>query len=480
MENHIKNLTNFEIGTTNHGNEAIIHEDFYYIFDKPNAEGAKLFKCRKFKNKCTRRCKLKNNSISIYGTESHHNHEPDTEWIINQRAKLKMKNLMDSNPTRSSKRIYDEIINEEKQILKNHLNEAQITLSLPTFDDIRTSLHQVKRKYFPRQPLSCAELILPNEFITIETKNFLLLNEGTENKIVIFGTENFFSLLCESEIVLMDGTFDVVPKIFSQLYTLHGVYEEKTICFLYCLLVDKKYETYLKLFRSIQDLAIQRNMIFSPKKFQIDFEIAVINSLKLVFPLAEIKGCLFHYSQCIWRKVQNCGLVSAYKNNKEVKDTIKRVSALPFLPINHITDAWINIHSKAPEEQLPKLTEFLDYTSNTWINEEECLFERKMWNHYQNYKMRTTNSVESWHSQLKREALKSHLNIYEFILLLKKQQLKFENEVSLLNIGNGTTPKRLKYKKLDEKIERLTNQYLRTKNDLKFLDAVGYALKLGN
>ena len=129
MENHIENLTNFEIANTKHGNEEIIHEDFYYIFDKRNAEGAKLFKCRKFKSKCTRRCKLENNSILVYGTESHHNHEPDTEWIINQRAKLKIKNLMDSNPTRrQSKRIYDEIINEEKQILKNYLNEAQITV----------------------------------------------------------------------------------------------------------------------------------------------------------------------------------------------------------------------------------------------------------------------------------------------------------------------------------------------------------------
>ena len=139
----------------------------------------------------------------------------------------------------------------------------------------------------------------------------------------------------------------------------------------------------------------------------------------------------------------------------------------------------MDIHLKAPEEELPKLTEFLDYASNTWINEEEYLFEGKMWNHHQNYKMRT-NNTESWHSQLKREALKSHLNVYEFILLLKNQQLKFENEISLLNIGNGTTPKRLKYKKIYEKIERITNQHLRTKNDLKFLDAVGYALKLSN
>ena len=54
-------------------------------------------------------------------------------------------------------------------------------------------------------------------------------------------------------------------------------------------------------------------------------------------------------------------------------------------------------------------------------------FERRMWNHHQNYKMRTTNNIEPWNNQLKREASKSHLYIYEFILLLKNQQLKFEN-----------------------------------------------------
>ena len=74
-----------------------------------------------------------------------------------------MKRRLNANPTTSSKRIYDEVINEERDILKYHLNQSQLSLSLPKFDDIRSSLHNVKRLHFPKQPSSCAELKLPNE-----------------------------------------------------------------------------------------------------------------------------------------------------------------------------------------------------------------------------------------------------------------------------------------------------------------------------
>ena len=83
-----------------------------------------------------------------------------------------------------------------------------------------------------------------------------------------------------------------------------------------------------------------------------------------------------------------------------------------------ITDAWLNIFEKVDREN-GKLTEFMDYACRTWVNE-DGKFERKMWNHFQNYKIRTTNSIESWHSKLQKAASKRHLNVYEFILLLKK------------------------------------------------------------
>ena len=100
-------------------------------------------------------------------------------------------------------------------------------------------------------------------------------------------------------------------------------------------------------------------------------------------------------------------------------------------------------------------------------------FWKKNVNNFQNYKIRTTNSVESWHSKLQKATSRRHLNIYEFILLLKNQQLIFENEIAFLDVGHTPTAKRPKYRQIDEKIEPLTNQYLKElKNDLTFLETV--------
>ena len=199
-------------------------------------------------------------------------------------------------------------------------------------------------------------------------------------------------------------------------------------------------------------MAIENSLIFYPKKFHIDFEIAVIEALKIVFPHSEIEGCLFHFSQCIWRKIQKYGLVKDFNENKEIRTIIKQVTALPFLPLGNITDAWLKIFEKVDPENA-KLTKFMDYACRTWVNE-DGKFDRKMWNHFQNYKIRTTNSVEYWHSKLQKASSKRHLNIYEFILLLKNQQLIFENEIAFLDVGHTPTAKRPKYKQIDEKIER--------------------------
>lgn len=144
----MENNTNYEITKSSHGNDAVVHDDYFYIYDKSTADGtAKLFKCRQFKSGCRRRLRFENNSVMVYGDS--HNHEPDLAHIINRKVKLKMKRKINLNPTQPSKRVYDEVIIEERRILKDQLNQSQLSLSLPKFDDIRSSLHQIKRLHFP-------------------------------------------------------------------------------------------------------------------------------------------------------------------------------------------------------------------------------------------------------------------------------------------------------------------------------------------
>ena len=52
------------------------------------------------------------------------------------------------------------------------------------------------------------------------------------------------------------------------------------------------------------------------------------------------KGCFFHYTQCIWRKVQDTGLQVPYKENNDINKLVRRTAVLPLLPVNDLEDVW--------------------------------------------------------------------------------------------------------------------------------------------
>jgi hypothetical protein len=54
-----------------------------------------------------------------------------------------------------------------------------------------------------------------------------------------------------------------------------------------------------------------------------------------------MKGCCFHYTQCIWRKVQATGLVINYKDEPEIHRLIRRASVSPLVPQAAIEDVWL-------------------------------------------------------------------------------------------------------------------------------------------
>ncbi len=55
---------------------------------------------------------------------------------------------------------------------------------------------------------------------------------------------------------------------------------------------------------------------FSPDIILNDFEVAPPKkSFMKIYPETTFYGCLFHFAQNIWRKIQELGLVNEYKNN---------------------------------------------------------------------------------------------------------------------------------------------------------------------
>jgi hypothetical protein len=99
----------------------------------------------------------------------------------------------------------------------------------------------------------------------------------------------------------MDGTFSTVPTFFCQLFTVHVRV---------CEIVVVSFNTF----------------------FMTDFEKAIVNAIKKVFPQATHKGCYFHVAKSLYRKVASLGLKRKYHCDPDFASALKQLSALTFVP----------------------------------------------------------------------------------------------------------------------------------------------------
>ena len=95
----------------------------------------------------------------------------------------------------------------------------------------------------------------------------------------------------------------------------------------YAILPNKTEQTYYEMF---QQLLIMKPTL-NPRSVMVDFGIVARNALLRVFPQTEIKGCFFHLSQCVYRKVQEAGLQQRYQADADFSLTVKRYLPLLFV-----------------------------------------------------------------------------------------------------------------------------------------------------
>lgn len=113
---------------------------------------------------------------------------------------------------------------------------------------------------------------------------------------------------------------------------------------IYVLLPCKEASSYELIFKLIKTCAAKQNLCFNPNTFQIDFENAVIKAIHKEFPNSNIKGCYFHYTQAIYRKVKSNSLTGpSYKGN--VKKIIRLMMALPLINLMDIGHAVVKLYA---------------------------------------------------------------------------------------------------------------------------------------
>lgn len=96
---------------------------------------------------------------------------------------------------------------------------------MPTSQALTRQINRYRRnKNIPAIPKTVEDIILPDRFkVTLKGENFILHDDGpVEDRMIIFGTLDNIKMLERAEAVYADGTFDVAPLIFKQMYSIHG------------------------------------------------------------------------------------------------------------------------------------------------------------------------------------------------------------------------------------------------------------------
>ena len=242
----------------------------------------------------------------------------------------------------------------------------------------------------------------------------------------------------------------------------------------YCLLPGKSREIYNQTFTLLKEALQNVDLELNPQHIMSDFELALIQSIRINFPATSHKGCFYHFWQCIWRKIQALGLQQQYQNDAELRKMLCKTAAIAFVPVHFVRVAWEAVAQEL--EDMDNLDGFKTYFDSTWMRGQ---FSLPLWNYYSYDGPRTNNCLEGWHNRLKRMVKKPHPNIYKLIDVFKREQAASEVTLQQLETGANPPPRKKKYRQLEQRVERIKEKMSAGQMSIsEYLDAIGHLIGL--
>jgi hypothetical protein len=350
--------------------------------------------------------------------------------------------------------------------------------ALPSTALLKRKIKRIRKTEsgIPANPTSIKELVIPESYQkTLKGENFLAYDSGQEDaqRILIFTTTANLNLLKTSSNWYVDGTFKTSPNMFEQLLTIHvRTTSGHVIPVVYALLISKRQHLYERLFKILKEELMENQTIV--KTIMMDFEKALHNALTIVFGEGNVvlKGCFFHLSQCLWRKIQSHGEIrERYLNEANFRLHLRQLLALAYVKLEHVILSWdLLIKSPFYTQNAAQLEPILTYVEKTLIGpvhlsafqRREPLFAHLTWNCFvaaQNLEDKTNNRVEGWHNSFSYLLECNHPTIFKFIEKLKVEQANNELQIQHLLAGQLPHGGGKKYKDCASRIQNLVVQY---------------------
>ena len=149
-----------------------------------------------------------------------------SEWVTHTPQKKVRFVLRKSSGARRAKAYPNEaplkIIWEELQTVSSEETLMRLSERWTIFREI----NRLKTRQRPAIPRSLATLEITDPYDnTLDGGRFLQFDSGADDpdRLLIFYTDYGLQKLCDSRTLFCDGTFKTAPRLFVQLYTIHGM-----------------------------------------------------------------------------------------------------------------------------------------------------------------------------------------------------------------------------------------------------------------
>lgn len=150
----------------------------------------------------------------------------------------------------------------------------------------------------------------------------------------------------------------------------------------------------------------------------IDYENAMRIALKNVFPNIPVYGCLFHFTQALYRKMASMPeLFKIVRSNQDAKFLFRKFLALAFLPADKVKDVFVLLLREALETyKFNEFAPFIEYFKNQWLIRVKPV-------HFSVFKLetRTTGSAEAFNGKINK-TFRTHGAFFQFVEALQNEE----------------------------------------------------------
>ena len=171
------------------------------------------------------------------------------------------------------------------------------------------------------RPATTRDLVIDIEWSTTggpTPQTFLIHDSGrfTNQRIIMYATEEGLRLLARSGTWYMDGTFSTAPDCFRQLYVIRAEIGTTCASCVYAFFPGNTETVYTEMLEAVIAKFTALGFNTDPTVVITDFECAATSAVEIVLGgHVHKQGCSFHLTQCTWHKIQELGLVRLYRED---------------------------------------------------------------------------------------------------------------------------------------------------------------------